>query len=167
VQIFSGVTTVTGYPHRDNVLLIPRGLPGSGKSTALQNWKELDPQHREVLGRDDWRKILGCLPVGKPHQEAAITLMMTASVEALLRHGWDVGVDATHIQPGTLEHWTSLAEHLGVRYQIVDFTHISPEECIRRDLARRDSGGRYVTAKVINAMNQRYLEPSVLARQPE
>lgn len=160
--IFSGATAVTGYPGRDNVLLIPRGLPGCVKSTALQKWRGEDPQHREVFGRDDWRNILQCLPVGKPHQEAAITLILTSSVETLLMHGWDVGVDSTHIQPGTVEHWTNLADHLGVRHQIVDFTHVTPAECISRDLARRCAGGRYVGEAVINGMYQKYLAPQQL-----
>ena len=97
--IFEGATAPAGYPGRVPTLLVPRGLPGCGKSTALTAWREKDPEHRVVLGRDDWRQILGCLPVGRKHEEAAITVMMMASVEALLRHGWDVGVDSTHVSP--------------------------------------------------------------------
>ena len=107
--IFDGATVPAGYPGRVPTLLVPRGLPGCGKSTALAAWLAEDPEHRVVLGRDDWRTVLGCLPVGEEYQEAAITVVMTASVEALLRHGWDVGVDSTHIQPGTLEVWRGLA----------------------------------------------------------
>lgn len=159
MKIFKGVVKVAGYPGRDNVLMIPRGLPGCGKSTIGQQFVAQDPDHRFMLGRDDIRHIAKCLPVGTQAQETAITIMMDGAVENLLRHGWDVYVDATHIQPGTLEYWVGLADRVGVRHEIVDLTHISPEECIRRDEARRDAGGRYVGADVIDAMYQEYLAP--------
>lgn len=155
--IFEGETAPAGYSGRDNLLLIPRGLPGCGKSTALRTWLAENPEHRVIIGRDDWRTILGCLPVGSPHQEAAITVMMDAAVEALLIRGWDVGVDSTHIQPGTLEHWVQLARQLGIRHEVLDLTGVPASECIRRDAARAAGGGRHVGADVIREMARRYL----------
>jgi len=157
VIIFCGATTPAGYPGRIPTLLVPRGLPGCGKSTAIAAWRAEDPEHRVALGRDDWRGVLGCLPVGRKHEETAITVMMTASVEALLRHGWDVGVDATHIQPGTMEAWRDLAERVGAQWEVLDLTGVPVEVCVARDLARRDAGGRYVTEEVIREMAARYL----------
>lgn len=131
--IFEGATAPTGYPGRTPTVLVPVALPAAGKSTLLRQWQAEDPDHRIVIGRDDLRSILGCLPVGTPAQEAAITVMMTAAAEALLRHGWDVGVDSTHIQPGTAAVWVELAQRPGVRVEILDLTHITAETCIQRD----------------------------------
>lgn len=158
MKIFDGGVDPDGYPGRMATLRIARGLPGCGKTTALQRWRAEDPEHRIVLGRDDWRTVLGCLPVGKRHEEAAITIMLTAAVDALLRHGWDVGVDATHIQPGTLEHWQALAGQCWARWEVLDLTGTPVEVCVARDLARRDAGGRYVGEDVIRTMAARYLD---------
>jgi predicted kinase len=158
VIIFQGATAPAGYPDRTPTVRIPVALPAAGKSTLLRAWQAEDPDHRMVLGRDDWRSILGCLPVGTPAQEAAITIMMTAAAEALLVHGWDVGVDSTHIQPGTVAVWVELAQGVGARVEILDLTHITAETCIQRDLARRDAGGRYVGKAVIREMERLYLK---------
>lgn len=155
--IFDGALQNTGYPNRENVLLLPRGLPGSGKTTLLNNWQQEDPEHRVVIGRDDFRSIFTCIPVGKHHQENAITLLLTGGVEALLQQGWDVGVDSTHIQPGTIEHWINLAQRLDVKHEILDLTHIPIRECVRRDAIRKASGRRYVGSTVIRMMASRYL----------
>lgn len=156
--IFGGSISPAGYPGRVPTILVPVALPAAGKSTALRAWAAEDPDHRVVIGRDDLRVILGCLPVGIPAQEGAITVMMAAAVEALLRHGWDVGVDSTHIQPGTLDVWVELARRVGARVEILDLTHVTPETCIQRDLARRDAGGRYVGEDVIREMERLYLK---------
>jgi predicted kinase len=157
VIIFEGAVCPVGYPGRDNVLVATRGLPGCGKSTALQGWRALAPDHRVVLGRDDWRSTWGCLPVGSEAQEAAITVAMDGAVDALLRAGWDVGVDSTHIQPGTLEHWQEVAGRLGVRWEVVDLACVPVEVCVARDEARAAAGGRHVGAEVIREMARLYL----------
>lgn len=154
--IFEGSVAPAGYPGRDNELRVPRGLPGCGKTTTLRRWQNQDPDHRVVVGRDDWRGILGCLPVGTAAQEAAITIMLDAAVEALLRHGWDVGVDSTHIQPGTAEHWQEMAARLGVRYRELDLTGVPVDLCIAQDAARAAAGGRHVGEAVIREMAARY-----------
>lgn len=156
--VFEGSVAPVGYPGRAPTIRITVGLPGCGKSTMLRLWEEEDPDHRVVVGRDDYRRIRRCLPVGTPAQEASITVMMDGAVESLLRHGWDVGVDSTHIQPGTLRHWREVAGRVGARVEISDLTHVTVDECVRRDEARRDAGGRYVGAEVIRAMAKRYLE---------
>lgn len=155
--IFDGALTNIGYPGRKNILLIPCGLPGCGKTTALNQWKDDDPEHRVIVGRDDMRNLLGCLPVGTRYQENSITAFLTGGVASLLQNGWDVGVDSTHIQPGTLEHWVELAQVVGVKHKILDLTHLPIGECIRRDEFRKENGGRYVGGDVIRMMAAKYL----------
>jgi len=155
VIIFEGAVNPAGYPGRTPTLIATLGLPGSGKSTALNGWRALDPDHRVVLGRDDWRTIWRCLPVGTPAQEDAITVAMDGAVEALLRAGWDVGVDSTHIQPGTLDHWWEMSVRVDARWEVLDLTGVPVEVCIARDKARRDVG-----EDVIREMERRYLMPA-------
>ena len=155
--VFGGVVDPVGYPGRVGTLLTPVGLPGCGKTTALRQWVAEDPERRVVFGRDDWRTILGCLPVGTAAQEAAITVAMDGAVDALLRHGWDVGVDATHIQPGTLDHWAEMAARLGARHEVLDLRGVPVDTCVARDEARAAAGGRRVGAGVIRAMADRYV----------
>lgn len=138
-----------GWPGRDATLTITLGLPGCGKSTAARQWAAVDPDHRVIIARDALREMIGCMPVGSSAQEAAIQIILHTSVEALLRQGWDVLVDSTHLQPGMVAGWRQLSSGLGVRMEILDLTDIGPEECIARNAARVAAGGRHVEPEVI------------------
>ena len=142
-------STHPGWPGRDTTLVITVGLPGSGKSTAARQWAAADPDHRIVIARDAMRRMIGCMPVGSSAQEAAIQTMMRASVEALLRGGWDVLVDSTNLQAGLVRGWRDLAASRATRMEIMDLTHVGPEECIVRNAARVAAGGRDVEPAVI------------------
>jgi predicted kinase len=155
--VFTGALNPTGYPGRVPTLVVARGLPACGKSTALAAWRAEDPDRRILLGRDARRDENGFLPVGTGAEEDAITVMMNAGTEALLRYGWDVGIDATHLQPGTLEVWSRIAERTGARFEILDLTFVSADTCVARDLARKHAGGRYVSESVIRGMDDLYL----------
>jgi hypothetical protein len=114
----TGPTTHPGYPGRAVTLAVTRGLPGCGKTTAALEWLAADQQHRARVNRDDLRGMVGCGPIGTPEQEAAITAMQTASVEALLHHGWDVVVDDTCLHAATLRQWEDLAGQLSARLEV-------------------------------------------------
>jgi predicted kinase len=142
------------YPPGTPRLAIPVGLPAAGKSTLARKARNGLP-----VGRDGVRGMLGCMPVGTPEQEAAITRIVDASVRTLLTSGWDVTVvlDATNLQPGCIAHGIALAEAAGAPWEIWDLTGVGPEECVRRNAARMAAGGRDVPERVIWGMAGQWL----------
>ena len=115
----------------DVALTCMRGYPGAGKSY----WARVE-SHRTgtpVVSRDDLRK--GMFNNYRPGKEAedVVTVAERATVEALLKSGQSVIVDAMHVNPRYLRAWAKLAQRLGVGFEVKD-VRTSVEDCIRRDL---------------------------------
>jgi predicted kinase len=134
-------------------LIITRGLPASGKST----WARL--QQREIEGlvrvnRDDLRGMLRPeWAFGSEWYERMCTEAQMGSIERLLRLGLSVIADDTHLNPAHIAEYGALLLEAGADSEIVDFTGVSLEECIRRDAGRADRVGELV----IRAMHEAYL----------
>jgi predicted kinase len=133
-------------------LIYFRGLPGCGKSTETARLRGMYGDRCVVLERDAFRVMWGCLPLGTPEQEAVITWTVDAAARELLGRGSVVVIDGTNLRSEDGPHWETLAAECGVPVRCVDLTHVTVEECIRRDHARRDAGGRHVGEAVIRAM---------------
>lgn len=141
-------------------LFITVGLPGSGKTT----WAKEQTTCKRV-NRDDIRAMLDN---GKwsPSNEKLVTQVRDHTIiTALAKH--NVICDDTNLSPKVQEHLKALAQSVGAKTQIVDFTHVNVEECVKRDLLRPRSVGE----KVIRDMWERYLKPdltvSLNVRNPE
>lgn len=147
-----------------------RGYPGSGKSTiaglhANTGWA--------VISRDDLRKqMFGTYRPG-PDGEDAVTLVETAAVEALIRDGRNVVVDAMHVNPRYLRKWAQLAAQHGADFTVQDVP-TSVDECIRRDEAYdRFADGKHVGEKVIRKIAKKWpiekwpvIKPQVIDIEP-
>ena len=136
-------------------LLYMQGPPGCGKSTRAAELKAEYGDQCVVLCRDAFREMWHCLPLGTPEQEAAIRWCIDASAIELLRRGAIVVIDATNMHPSDAARWERIGAETGCPVRCIDLTEVGVDECIRRDLARRDSGGRYVGEAVIRAMVKR------------
>ncbi len=124
-----------------------RGYSGSGKSTKAR--EIADANGAVVVCRDDLRKmLLGSYWTGKKQDEDRVTVAEQSFVDAFLRAGTSVVIDATHLNPAFLRRWARLATKLGVDFEVVD-VHSTIPECRQRDHARMLAGGRYVGDKVI------------------
>lgn len=139
---------------------VTRGLPGSGKTVWARERVEARPAGDVLrLSRDDLRRM--ALPAGY-HQpvetvEWRITVMHTAALRALLIAGYDVICDDTNLCEAHLRAVVEIARWADAVVEIVDFTGVPVEECIRRDAARpaRDHVGEVV----IRRLHARYLAP--------
>lgn len=122
-------------------LHVTRGLPASGKSSWARQWVRADPARRVRVNRDCLRDMLwaGAYERGPAH-EAAVTAAQHAAVAGLLTAGWDVAVDDMNLDPAVMAAWHALAVQAGARVEVVDFTAVSVETCVRRDAVRPDSG---------------------------
>jgi predicted kinase len=76
-----------------------------------------------------------------------------------LRCGKHVIVDDTNLAPKHEARLRELAEKHGADFQIIDFTHVSVDECIERDRGRSNCVGE----KVIRDMYQQFLVPAHVA----
>lgn len=131
---------------------ICKGLPASGKSTYSKKFCEDNPNYVRVC-RDDFRNMRGRYLL--PKQEKLITLWEHGCIRSALQSGLSVIVDATNLNPEYFNAIINIAKEFNITTSIEDFTHITPEECIERDLKRLNSVG----AKIIWHFYDKYLRP--------
>lgn len=138
-------------------LIITRGLPGSGKTTAAEKWRAEEPATRARVNRDDMRDMLWGGWTGDRRHEEQVTAITAAAVRRLLEHGWAVIADDTNLRSEYVERQCELALAVGATYEVWDFLVVPVEVCIARDAARGEAGGRLVGADVIRRMHRDYL----------
>ncbi|BAD58801.1 AAA family ATPase [Nocardia farcinica] len=136
-------------------VILPRGYPGSGKSTLYTRLKEADPLLARV-SRDDARMALfGQSGMLTPQQEEIISKAERAQAAALLDAGYDVYVDATNLRLKWARGWADFAALHGAEFQVIDLD-TPVDECIRRDAERAAAGGRAVGKVAIEALAKRF-----------
>ena len=139
-------------------LIIYRGLPGCGKTTAARRMLATRQLGEIVrLNRDDMRRM-GLDPEYRRPVNAAerrITTMRDASLAALLESGCDVIVDDTNLRAKYVRSLMEIAHRVGAEVEIIDMTDVPLDECIRRDALRE--GPARVGEGVIRDMHSRYL----------
>lgn len=137
------------------VLIICRGIQGSGKSTWAKQWCHEDPEHRVRFNNDDIRNMLGDYWV--PNREKLVTEAKANMITFALIKGYDVVVDNMNLNPKEDEWIRTLCAniekdkgiHVDIEYK--DFW-IPVEECIHRDAMRPNPIGE----KVIRQTWRRY-----------
>ena len=140
-----------------STLLITRGLPGSGKTTAAQAWRDEDAATRARVNRDDVRVMLHGRRLGTNAQEEQVSALTHRAIRDLLRMGMDVVCDDTNLSPRSINQLCRLATQAGADFRIWDFIDVPIEVCIERDAQR--SGNAHVGERVIRDMWRRYLAP--------
>lgn len=142
------------------------GLPASGKTTLARQMVEQNPQMLRA-NRDDLRMMLGgtyfeTKPKKRGILEAKVTQAQTAMIEEALGQGRDVICDDTNLDPRVQARFRTLATNAGAEIQFHDLTHVTPQECIKRDLARERSVG----SDVIWSFFERHLAPAPYQMPP-
>ncbi len=134
-----------------NTVFFLKGLPASGKTTWA---KELLAKRQNVkrINKDDLRFMLDD-GVWSKKREWFIIKVRNQLISSALSDGCDVIVDDTNLHPKHLETIEDIAKCYGARVELVDFTSVPVDECIKRDQKR----ARYVGEKVISDMYYRYL----------
>jgi predicted kinase len=142
------------------ILLLTRGLPGSGKTTFARRWVAEDPDRRVRVNRDDLRAMHGLdrrQDYGAPNVEAILTAVQHSTIRVLLGGGWSVVVDDTNLRPDIVAPLVTIAEERGVAVEVHDLRAVPLEVCLRRDAGRGQAGDRYVGEDVIKAMHSRWI----------
>ena len=140
-------------------LTITRGLPGSGKTTYAKRWVSEDANHRSRLNRDDFREMLHGGPHGYDRAlEQAVTFAHQGAVKCLLLAGRDVICDDMNLANRQVKDWMKLAAEAKANFAVVDFTNVTIDECIKRDLARAGDGGHFVGAQYITKKYEQFIK---------
>jgi predicted kinase len=137
-------------------LVITRGLPGSGKTTLAKAWVAEQPDKRARVNRDDLRDMLQGGRLGTAEQEDAVTAVQQTAVRELLRAGMSVVCDDTNLVAKHARRFATTADRLGVEFEVWDLSHVSLDECLRRDQARTGAG--QVGENVIRVMYERHIK---------
>lgn len=143
-------------------LIITRGLPASGKTTHARRWVNADPASRIRLNRDEIRRMLHADTSRTTNglQENLITKIQHDTARQALRAGTDVIVDDTNLRGRSAVDWASLASVVGALFSVVDLTHVSVDEALRRNQQRPYE--QQVPDSVIITMNQKFLNGRTL-----
>jgi predicted kinase len=145
---------VIASPRRPKVI-VPRGYPGSGKSSLYIDLKAANPLLARV-SRDDARKALfgetGRLDNDREH---IITKAEHAQAKTLLAAGFSVFVDAMNLRARWVRNWADLAALAGADFEIIDL-NTPVDECVARDRARGEAGGRSVGEQAIRELAARF-----------
>ena len=130
-------------------VILTRGLPGSGKSTWA---KTMMGDSYKRVNKDDLREMLDNSHFSKSNEKFILKIRDKIILSAL-EDGKHVIVDDTNLNPKHLNHIEELVKGKA-EVKIKDFTTVSLEKCIERDLKRINSVGE----KVIRDMYNKYLK---------
>ena len=91
-------------------------------------------------------------------REDLITKMENESITEALKAGFDVVVDATNLNPKTVNRMYKLAEGAGLSKTDIEFKdfYIPFKEAVERDIARGEAGGHSVGEKVLKRFYRQY-----------
>ena len=138
-------------------LIICKGLPASGKSTWA---KEVIKDSSTIrVNRDEIRTMIHN-DIWNGKREKTTVVIRDAMIVAGLKAGKNVISDDTNLSESVVRDLTRLAVENGAQVEFKDFTEVSPQECIKRDLKR----SRSVGASVIWRMYRDHLKPKPIVQ---
>ena len=128
------------------------GIPASGKSTYAKEFIKGKSNKWIIVNRDNIRDMLGEYWI--PTREKLVTDIEDDMIQEGLRHGYNVIIDATNINPKTIKRIENNIEIIKgltgyeIEIEYLSFP-ISLRKAIIRDFFRGLFGGRKVGKKVI------------------
>jgi predicted kinase len=135
-------------------VILTKGLPASGKSTWAKKIIDKHPNNYKRINKDDLRAMLDN---SKHSKDAEKFILQTRNYLILLalENGKHVIVDDTNLNP---KHEKDIRELVKGKAEVViqDFTDVTIETCIERDLKRPASVGEAVIRQIWN----QYLRPN-------
>lgn len=131
---------------------LTKGLPGSGKSTWAKETVNKNPNSYKRVNKDELREMLDCGHWSRDAEKFILNVRDQIILQAI-EEGKHVIIDDTNLASKHIDR-ISLLVKKKARIEIVDFTDVPIETCIKRDLKRLNSVGE----KVIRDMYKQFLE---------
>lgn len=113
-----------------------------------------DDPSRVIICRDEIRAARGKYWI--PDQEDYISDIEEFEVRSAIKHGLSPIIDATNLNPKTIEKWEKLSVELDIDLEKVYLPYISFKEALERDVKRGQEGGRAVGEKTLRSFYKRY-----------
>lgn len=129
-----------------------RGLPASGKSTFAKKLMK-ENHHVRRVNKDLIRLMLFGDNKWSKSKEELVKNVEFESAIAILDAGYDLIVDNTHFNNAHELKYRELSDDYNALFQLVDFSNVSIEDCLRRDHLREDK----TNYQVILGMAQKYV----------
>lgn len=126
-----------------NKIIVLQGPPASGKSTYAKELAKAGTPY-VIVNRDSIREGRGEYWI--PEQEDYISDMEEYGVRSAINRGLTPIIDATNLNPKTIEKWESLAKELNCEIEYKKF-YISFKDALERDSKRERSVGKKVLVK--------------------
>lgn len=137
-------------------LLIARGIPGSGKSTFMEEKGltpfVLSPDHLRLLHQSPRMKTDGTWHIAHEHEKAVWKLVMELT-EKRMKQGDFVIIDATHTRAKDINQYRTLAHTYRYRVMCLDFSSVPLDTCLERN-AMRD-GYKRVPDEAVHKLHAR------------
>jgi predicted kinase len=127
-------------------LYMTKGLPASGKSTWARKMASDNPETVVEVTKDELRKLPNC-PSNR-NRERWVIEKRDEIINEALKAGKDVICHDTNFNPVHEKRLRDMARAHRADFEVVDFTDISPSECVRRDALRVESVGAHVIWKM-------------------
>lgn len=137
-----------------NKIILLQGLPLSGKSTKAKEIYNSNPKKYTIVNRDSIR--LGRGDYWIPEQENYITQVEEFSVISSINLGLIPIIDATNLNPKTLEKWENLAKEHNSELEIIKMPYIPISEAFERNNKRKEEGGICLSRKDIERFYKTY-----------
>lgn len=138
-----------------------KGLPASGKSTWCKEWMAKGGNWKRI-NKDLLREMLDCGKWSRANEKFILDTRDALIWEAF-KAGFNVMVDDTNLAEKHKINLKKIADEFGAEFEVKDFTDVSPEVCIERDLKRSNSVG----SKVIMQMYNQFLAPKPVVYSPD
>lgn len=152
-------------------VILPRGIPGSGKSTYVKNQLAMHPPGSAVrLNNDDLSMMLYNEFWGNFYNNSSKELLhhlRLAMLETFLKQDYitHIYIDNTNLAVNTVKALQDVALLHGAEFIVVDdFLNVPIEECIERDSKRDRVVGADVIRKMAKSVEK--LKPWVLPEVP-
>jgi len=131
------------------LLIITRGLPGSGKTTWAKSQHNVWRVNRDALRE----MYTGVWHYQSAEAEILISDLQQQMIRTLLLAGNPVIADDTNLDWKHVDQLVDVARGQNAPWRIQDFTHVPLETCLERDAAREAPLGR----SLILQMHSKYL----------
>lgn len=132
------------------------GLPASGKSSWAREHVAQNPD-TVIVNNDTIRNdYMDCNQITKwtPQVEEYVRTQRELAIRTAKFKHQNVVVDNTHMNPKTRRQTMEFCQSLGYAVELVDFQHVSVDECVQRDAQRE--GRAQVGEKVIRDMYRKF-----------